>query len=192
MYHLLFVDDDLDTAREYAEQVANFTNLRPYVCSTKAEALEAVQKYPIGVAVLDQKMPEISGTQLFAELRKIAPRMRAIMLSGEADQTEIGEAMNLGYQKYLHKSDFRKLPQLVLKEFSRYQTEAARSLEFERVYLFKVANFFGLRGTIEFWLEAIFVEDEAFVPNDSWVLIDQVNCGEKKTITERYTRGDRF
>src|SRR4051794_40446692 len=121
MYDLLFVDDDLVTAKEYAELVASFTKLRPYVCSTGEEALTAVQTYPISIAVLDQRMPQMSGTDLYRRLLAVNPRIRGIMLSGEAAQDEIGDAMNLRYSVYVHKSDFRQLPAIVLREFARIQ-----------------------------------------------------------------------
>lgn len=103
MYQLLFVDDDLETVKEIAEAVSTFTKLRAYTCSSKGEALEAVGKYPIAVAVLDQKMPESTGTKLYEELLKINPKLRAIMLSGEANESEIGDAMALHFSRYLHK-----------------------------------------------------------------------------------------
>lgn len=82
MYQLLFVDDDKDAAREYAELVESFTRLRPLVCSTQDEAIEAVKNNQIAVAVLDQRMPEVEGTDLYRALRAVSPRLRAIMLSG--------------------------------------------------------------------------------------------------------------
>jgi DNA-binding NtrC family response regulator len=93
MIKILFVDDDVETAREYAEQVELFTKAQAIVCKDCREAAEAVRKYPVAVAVLDQRMPDISRTKLFEELRSIAPQLRAVMLSGEADQSEIGDAM---------------------------------------------------------------------------------------------------
>jgi CheY-like chemotaxis protein len=185
MYEILFVDDDLVTAKEYAELVAGFTKLKPYVCSTKKEALSAAGTFPIVIAVLDQRMPEISGTELYRQLLKINPRMRGIMLSGEANPAEIGTAMNLHYSVYLHKSDFRQLPAVVLKEFAKIQVEKIHDSKFERTYLFSVRHWFGIRGSTEFWLEAFFVEDENFVAPDSWRLADQINSGEKKQIKEK-------
>jgi CheY-like chemotaxis protein len=185
MYQLLFVDDDLETLKEYAETVSTFTKLRAFICSSKTDALEAVGKYPIAVAVLDQKMPEITGTELYKELLKINPNLRAIMLSGEANESEIGDAMELHFSRYLHKSKVRELPAIVLTEFVKFQAQAVKAMEFERIYLFTVKHWFGLRGSTDFYLESIVVEDEEFVPSDSWKLLDQVNCGQKKRITEK-------
>ena len=186
MYDVLFVDNDLETAKEYAEQVSRFSKLKTLVLSNPAEAVDAVKRYPIAIVVLDQKMPEMTGTALFAELRRCSPFLRGIMLSGEADQNEIGDAINLGYEKYLHKSDFRKLPGLVLNEFSRYQTEFSRAVEFQPVLLTKVRHYLGLGGTTEFWLEGLTIEQNNLIPADAWNLIDTINSGEKKRITEKY------
>jgi CheY-like chemotaxis protein len=185
MYDILFVDDDLETAKEYAELTSAFTKLRSYVSSTKAEALSATRTHPIAIAVLDQRMPEISGTDLYKQLLTINPRLRAIMLSGEADPAEIGNAVNLRYAIYLHKSEFRQLPAVVLREFAKIQVEKVRDAKFERVFLFAVKHLFGIRGSTEFWLESFFVEEENFISDDSWRLADQINCGEKKQIKEK-------
>jgi len=186
MYDVVFIDDDVRTAREYAEQVSRFTRLRTLVVAQPAEAVEAVRTYRIAIAVLDQKMPEISGTELFAELRQHAPALRGIMLSGEADASEIGDAMNLGYTKYLHKSRFRQLPALVLNEFSKSQTEFAKAADFKPILLAKASHYLGLAGSTEFWLEGLTVEAASIVPESSWKLIDTINSGEKKQIVEKY------
>src|SRR5262249_27066112 len=154
-------------------------HLKYLVCSTKDDAIDTVRNYPIAVVVLDQRMPEISGTDLYSALRDISPRLRAIMLSGEADTEEVGQALDLGYKRYLHKTEFRELPALVLREYTKYQLDVARSSEFEPVYLFSVRHLFGLRGLTEFWLQGVFVEDETFIHKDGWRLIHQINCGEK-------------
>jgi CheY-like chemotaxis protein len=185
MYEVLFVDDDLETAKEYAELVHNYTRLKVMACSSKKEALEATRRNPIAICVLDQRMPEVSGTDLYRSLQEINPRIRAIMLSGEADSSEIGAAMNLRYSKYLHKSEFRQLPAVVLREFARYQSEVARDTAFKRTYLFSVRYVWGLRGSTEYWLEAYFIESEDFIPEQFWKLADQINSGERKRITEK-------
>lgn len=186
MYEILFVDDDIETAKEYAEQVHHFTKLRPIVCSKGRDAINAVREFPIAVAILDQKMPDVSGTDLFRELKKISPRIRAIMLSGEADEAEIGEAMNLGYNKRLHKQEISKLPGFVFEEYTRFQTSLARSLDFEPILLCTVKKYWGFAGSVEFWLEAVAIEEEDEVDNRDWRLVDRIDCGEKRTIREIY------
>jgi len=53
MYEVLFVDDDLETAKEYAELVHNYTRLKVMACSSKKEALEATRRNPIAICVLE-------------------------------------------------------------------------------------------------------------------------------------------
>lgn len=65
-------------------------------------------------------------------------------------------------------------------------------MEFERIYLFTVKHWFGVRGSIDFYLESIVVENEEFVPDNNWKLVDQVNCGEKKRITEKWELSDEL
>ncbi len=183
MVNVLFVDDDLETARSYAELVRAATKLRTLAVSRKGEALEAAKKFPISVVVLDQKMPEISGTELYNELEKQIPGIRAIMLSGEASNMDFEDAINFGYNKYLHKSRFRELPNIVLDQFRKYYAQSLENFEKE-IRLSKVKRYFGLGGAVEFWLVKTVVEDEFYIPPESWKLSERINRGESKTVKQ--------
>lgn len=185
MYRLLFVDDDVASAEEYAEQVELFTRVRAKVVGTRKDAVNALRKFPIEVVILDQRMPDVRGTALFDEMRVISPGLRAIMLSGEAEASEVGDAINKGFSRYLHKADISKLPRAVLDEIIKYRTQKARELDWQPVLLYKYRAWWGIKGSIIYKLDSIFVEDETFVPEDGWKIIEQINCGEKRTVTER-------
>ncbi len=188
MYNVIFVDDDYDAAKEYAELVANFAKIKPLVCNTRDAAIEAVKQYEISVAVLDQRMPEVSGTELFSEISKLSPRTRCIMLTGEAAVEEVGDAINLGYKLYMHKSDIAQLPRAVLLEHTRYLKEGDSNLRGDPTLLGTVALWWGFSGKIEFWLQDIFVEDTQHVPLGSWKEVEQIICGEKKISSKKFER----
>ncbi len=60
------------------------------------EALKIVQKEPVAVVVSDQRMPEMTGTELLAEIKAIKPDIVRIILTGYADMTSALEAINQG------------------------------------------------------------------------------------------------
>ncbi|WP_433304286.1 response regulator [Actinoplanes sp. CA-030573] len=71
----------------------------------------------IRVVVLDQRMPLRNGTDLFLRLRAVNPGVRGIVFSGEAETGEVSEAYDVGYAKYLHKSEVERLPEIIREQW---------------------------------------------------------------------------
>lgn len=79
----------------------------PYVfipVQSAASALEVLGRIPIDVIVCDEKMPEMQGSELLTEVRKLYPDVIRIMLTGHASVQSAITAIEDGcvYQ-YLHK-----------------------------------------------------------------------------------------
>ena len=91
-YEVLVVDDVLSAANDYARLIETKIGLQVAYTSDVEEALKYVQYNDMKVLVLDQKMP-VTGTQLLEKLRPFTSA-RAIMLTGEADKEELGNAIN--------------------------------------------------------------------------------------------------
>ncbi|MEZ5293256.1 MAG: response regulator [Vicinamibacterales bacterium] len=69
-----------------------------------ARALEAVAAHgPFDVVLLDQKMPGMSGVALLAELRRIAPATRVVMLTAHASLDLASAALAGGASHFLAK-----------------------------------------------------------------------------------------
>lgn len=99
---ILLVDDDMNIcdsltlilgARGYEVDVAN----------TGKEAVEKSEKTNYNLAVLDIKLPDISGTELLKLLKEIAPRMVKIMLTGYPELQNAIDALNEGADVYFTK-----------------------------------------------------------------------------------------
>ncbi len=111
-------------------------------CDTASEALEHIQKRDFGVAVLDLRLPDISGTQLLERIRSLDDRVRVIIYTGAASSDSIQEALALGAFAYLEKlSDpselLRHVHRACLELVDRYawsleQAVAARTEELAR------------------------------------------------------------
>lgn len=91
---ILFVDDEERILRSLALQFR-----RHYEVLTESDPLRALQRLRdehIHVLVSDQRMPQMSGAQLLAEAREIAPDTLRILLTGYSDLDAAVEALNNG------------------------------------------------------------------------------------------------
>ena len=91
---ILFVDDEERILRSLAMQFS-----RHYEVLTESDPLRALQRLReehIHVLVSDQRMPQMSGAQLLAEAREIAPNTLRILLTGYSDLDAAVEALNNG------------------------------------------------------------------------------------------------
>ncbi len=102
---ILVVDDDAPI-REAV--VAGLKKLGHEILSAGAgaAALEEVRRHPVDLAIIDLKLPDMEGTDLFAALRIIRPEAIAIMISGMATVNDAVTALKKGIYDFITK-DFR-------------------------------------------------------------------------------------
>jgi DNA-binding NarL/FixJ family response regulator len=72
--------------------------------STGAEAIEMAAREPVDLAVLDVAMPRMTGLQAAAELTRLLPRLRVLMLSMYDSEQYLFEALRAGASGYVLKS----------------------------------------------------------------------------------------
>ncbi|MEN6450593.1 MAG: ATP-binding protein [Thermoguttaceae bacterium] len=72
-------------------------------CGAAAEALEHVRQRDFGVAVVDYRLPDLTGTQLLEQIRGVDENVRVIIYTGMATYDSVKEALNLGAFAYLEK-----------------------------------------------------------------------------------------
>jgi signal transduction histidine kinase len=87
---------------------------------------------PVDVAILDIRMPDMSGTDVLRELKLIDPRTEIIMLTGYETIDTARAAVRYGAADYLNKPfDVFKMRETVARSFEkrRLSAEAASSLE---------------------------------------------------------------
>ncbi|MBM2614972.1 response regulator [Actinoplanes sp. LDG1-06] len=186
---VLVVDDSPEFGRRAAELITLKAGLATEFVSDADAACALVERERVAVVVLDERMPEVPGTELFQRLLAVRPDLRAIMLTGEADAAEVGRALSLGYKDYLSKSRIADLPQRAAMQYLDFMVAEATAgndgdrngtLVWPRNLLTRV-----LRG-VEVRRAATMVLDERVV--GEWVTVLELNAGEERRFS--YGRTD--
>lgn len=99
---ILLVDDD----REFREELKAY--LDDYECveaATGAEALAAIRKaHAIDIVILDVRMPDMQGTDVLREMKRIDPGLGIIMLTGYGSKDVVVEALKARADDFVEKS----------------------------------------------------------------------------------------
>ncbi len=95
---ILLVDDEQELVSALAERLS-FRGIDADFAVTGEEALKKVGDNAYELAVLDMKMPKISGIKLKQEIMKIRPDMRIIFLTGHGSEEDFkaGSAESSAY-----------------------------------------------------------------------------------------------
>ena len=124
---LLLVDDDEEACRLLAEVLARESYDVTRALSV-AEALALVDRGPGFAAVLtDLRMPQASGLDLLAELRRRDPEALVLVLTAFGDASGAAEAIRAGAYDFISKPyDLAELRQTLSRALSRRQLASTR------------------------------------------------------------------
>lgn len=92
---VLLVDDDAFMLEVLADMVEQ-QGWRVLAASWGEQALELLAREPVAVVVSDHFMPGMSGAELLARVQRLYPSTVRILLSGEAEDPAIAEALRSG------------------------------------------------------------------------------------------------
>lgn len=95
MFTLLLVDDDASILAAL-KRLLRRENYRILTATTSEDALALLAAHQVGVIVVDQRIPGISGTELLARVRSMHPRTVRMVLSGYTALDSLTEAINRG------------------------------------------------------------------------------------------------
>ncbi len=128
MPRLLLVDDDVEACRLLAEVLTREAYQISRALSVE-EALAAVDREPPFDAVLtDLRMPQASGLDLLAELRRRNPDALVLVLTAFGDAAGAAEAIRAGAYDFISKPyDVAALRQTLSRALSRRQLAATRT-----------------------------------------------------------------
>ncbi len=99
---ILVVDDEQRLVDEIEEFLKN-KNFRVFSATHPDKALELVKKQTPDIAILDIRMPGMSGLELLQQIKKTAPVTEVIMISGHGDMNTVIDAMRKGAVDYFAK-----------------------------------------------------------------------------------------
>ncbi len=100
--YLLIVDDD-DEIRSVLEEILAPEAEVIHTAINGRQALEMMLKENYHCVVSDINMPEMTGLQFLAEVRKLSVSVPFIMVSGFGDQENLREALRLGAMDFIDK-----------------------------------------------------------------------------------------
>lgn len=100
---ILIVDDEKTSLLAFNQVFKHTFNILQ--ANSGEEALEIIKKHPdIAVVVSDQRMPTMTGTELFAKIKSSDPHITRILITGYADLEDAISAINEGTVfKYISK-----------------------------------------------------------------------------------------
>jgi len=100
-YQILMVDDDAEFREELRECLDGYTVIE---ASNGAEALVILKKpNAIDLVILDAVMPQLSGTEVLREVKKISPSLAIIMLTGQSSKDIAIDALKGRADDYIEK-----------------------------------------------------------------------------------------
>ncbi len=106
---LLLVDDEAGFVDVLARRIAK-RNIQVCKAYSGYEAVQILRKEPFDVAVLDLKMADMDGIELLKILKKMAPDLQVIILTGHGCEAAARDGMSHGAADYLIKPcDFEEL-----------------------------------------------------------------------------------
>lgn len=191
MTTVLVVDDDRSAAEDYARLVRQRTGLAVSASDDPDEAAAVVARGGVAVLVLDQQMPRSSGTELFSRLRGLDARVRGILLTGEATTEEVGDALNQGFARYVHKAQaLQELAGAVRHEFIEYQNSLLLEVSADQPVLARRRR--GILGgtAITYRFIGLQILDQHFVRESDWQEVVTLQAGQTQRV--KLTRGEAW
>lgn len=99
---LLLVDDEIGFLNVLSNRLAR-RGVKTVSAASGTLALQALRKSDFDVMVLDLKMEDMDGIEVLRVVRKMAPELPVIILTGHGSQTAARDGMALGAFDYLTK-----------------------------------------------------------------------------------------
>ncbi len=99
---VLFVDDER-SLQEFMRTELPRLGHDVTVCPNGTTALQAIAQQNFDFAILDIRMPDMTGIDVLQRLKQISPDTDAVMMTGYASEESMVQAMRLGACDYLRK-----------------------------------------------------------------------------------------
>ena len=119
---LLLIDDEIGYVNVLANRLAK-RNFQVGKANSGTEAFQVLRQNDFDVAVLDLKMEDMDGIEILKILKKMAPQLVVIMLTGHGSAEAAHEGIKQGAYDYLTKPC--ELDELIKKIQQAYAQQSA-------------------------------------------------------------------
>ncbi len=161
---ILIIEDD-DAQRLTLADIISDEGFQPVVCANGDDALSLLKPGTFAAAIVDQRLPGVSGTDLVAALRRIDDKLKLIVHTAYGSFDSAKAAVNLGVFAYVEKAgDPGELLRCVQRAVQERLKESLRDTEQRLSEIFARAN------------EGIFIVDP-----ETWTIVD-LNPGAWKML----------
>lgn len=99
---ILVLDDEPDIRREIKEYLSS-PQVRVMEAATPSQAFRILSEQPIDIAVVDIRLPEMSGLDVLKEIRQKYPDTLVIIISGHGDMDSVIQALRQGAVDFFKK-----------------------------------------------------------------------------------------
>ena len=99
---ILVIDDNISTLK-VIKAILEEEGYFIYTASNSKEALDIIESEKINVILLDLKLQDIDGLELYQQIRKINPKVTVIIMTAYGTIESAVNAMKLGIEDYLQK-----------------------------------------------------------------------------------------
>lgn len=99
----ILVADDEEPIRELLARALALAEYEVEVAPDGRAALDCLRRGPCDLLITDLKMPGLDGLSLVREVRRLAPEMPIVIITGYSTEEAAIEALNLGVTGYLTK-----------------------------------------------------------------------------------------
>jgi CheY-like chemotaxis protein len=104
-HHVLFVDDSLAFLEIFGELCSALSNKTwaIHTAATADRALAILKDHPVGLVVLDIRMPTLDGIQLLGIINRRHPDIKVAVMTGNANDTNRAAALSNGAELFIEK-----------------------------------------------------------------------------------------
>jgi DNA-binding NtrC family response regulator len=186
---ILFVDDDKDILA----MVSQYLVMHGYHIDTVDNGIDAlglVKENPVDIVFTDYKMPEFSGLELLAAIKKYKPETEVIIVTGYGSMESAIKAMKYGSYDYLQKPfklEHLKLiiDRIIEEKKIKDKTQLIRKRTRER---YKFEELIGISPKMQEIYELI---DTLSIDNPMVLLQGETGTGKELTARIIHKRSDR-